>query len=162
MPVFKAKLSKKSIDNLIKELENYKKKLEKLPSEIVKSACTAGEAAIAERITAVTDTDGNYLAEAGSEYKGNKGVAYMEGAQAKFLSFGTGLVGAGTYPGKLPNDWKYASGEKVHPVTGVWYYTDARTGKSVKTRGIEAQAPVLRSVDDMREAAIKAAKDGMK
>lgn len=37
----------------------------------------------------------------------------MSGKDILYQEFGTGTVGEGEYPGKLPNYWHYASGEKI-------------------------------------------------
>lgn len=159
MPVFSAKLSE--IDELIKELKAYKAKVEAAPRKIVEELAEVGRSEIQGNLGAITDVDGNHIAGSGKEVNGNKAVAFMNGSQASFLEFGTGIQGQSSpHPDANKHGWEYNTGATI--VNNRWRYYDPFLNQFVVTSGIPAQMPVLRAANEVRSQASKVAKEALK
>lgn len=162
MPKFKANLSVSSLDKLLSELREYQKKIEQAPARIVENLADFGENQIQRGIQSIIDRDGNYLAKAGSYVFGGAGLAYMEGDQAAYLEYGTGVVGKNSpHPQANEAGWQYNTGKTINPKTGDWSYWDSVKGKYIHTKGIPAQMPVFNAALEMRKQVVKAAKEAL-
>lgn len=162
MPTYKAGLSVSSLDALLNDLKTYQQKVEATPHKIVETLVDYGKEQISQGIGSIRDKDGNYLATAGSYVFGNGGVAYMEGGQAAYLEYGTGVKGqASPHPKANEAGWQYNSGKTIKR-TGDWSYWDSVKGQYVHTKGIPAQMPVLKAANAIRKKEIEAAKEALK
>lgn len=162
MPRLKARLSVSSLDGLLKQLDEYKARLRAAPKRITENLVEFGENQIAQGIEGIRDKDGNYLAKAGSYMFGDSGLAYMEGEQAAFLEYGTGVTGLNSpHPQADEAGWQYNTGETINPATGDWSYWDPVKGKYVHTKGIPAQMPVLRAAQEMRNKLPELAREAL-
>lgn len=162
MPKLKASLSASSLDALLTDLKAYQQKVEAAPHKIVETLVDYGKEQIAQGIGSIRDKDGNYLATAGSYMFGDGGVAYMEGEQAAYLEYGTGVKGQSSpHPQANQVGWQYNSGPTISS-TGDWSYWDPVKGHYVHTKGIPAQMPVLKAANAIRQKEIEAAKEALK
>lgn len=162
MPTYKASLSVSSLDALLTDLEAYQQKVEAAPHKIVEKLVDYGKEQIAQGIGSIRDKDGNYLATAGSYVFDTTGFAYMEGEDAKFLEYGTGVKGQSSpHPQANQVGWQYNSGPTISS-TGDWSYWDPVKGHYVHTKGIPAQMPVLKAANAIRQKEIEAAKEALK
>lgn len=157
-----ANLSVSSLDALLNDLKTYQKKVEEAPRKIAESLTDYGKEQIAQRIGSIRDKDGNYLATAGSYVFGDGGVAYMEGEQAAYLEYGTGVIGQSSpHPQANEAGWQYNRGPTISS-TGDWSYWDPVKSQYVHTKGIPAQMPVLKAANAIRQKEIEAAKEALK
>lgn len=162
IPTYKANFSVSSLDALLNDLKAYQKKVEEAPHIIVEALADYGKEQIAQGIGSIRDKDGNYLATVGSYTFDNGGVAYMEGEQAAYLEYGTGIKGqASPHPKAKEAGWQYNSGKTIKR-TGDWSYWDPVKGQYVHTKGIPAQMPVLKAANAIRKKEIEAAKEALK
>lgn len=162
MPTLKANLSVSSLDALLTDLKTYQRKVEESPRKIVETLVDYGKKQIAQGIGGIRDKDGNYLATAGSYVFDTTGFAYMEGEDAKFLEYGTGVKGQSSpHPQANQVGWQYNSGPTISS-TGDWSYWDPVKGHYVHTKGIPAQMPVLKAANAIRQKEIEAAKGALK
>lgn len=162
MPKLTANISVSSLDALLNDLKTYQKKVEEAPRKIVESLTDYGKEQIAQGIVSIQDKDGNYLATAGSYVFDNTGFAYMEGEQAAYLEYGTGVKGQSSpHPQANEAGWQYNSGSTIKN-TGDWSYWDPIKGQYVHTKGIPAQMPVLKAANAIRQKEVEAAKEALK
>ena len=165
MPKFKVNLSVNSLDNLLSSLKEYRDKVSSLPSVIVDTMTNRAEQKIEEKLNTVTDKDGNVDARAGSYQFGNSGFAFLEGSQAGYLEFGTGVMGEqNSHPLAAENGWEYGSGEKIFTTKDGkigWVYRESGTGKWIFTEGIAAQRIVYDTAQEISKEAEEVAKGAM-
>lgn len=162
MPTLKANLSAESLQTLLNQLNEYKSRMQAAPKRITESLVDYGEEQIAQGIEGIRDKDGNYLAKAGSYVFGDGGLAYMEGEQAAYLEYGTGVTGlASPHPQAEEAGWQYNTGPTINPKTGDWSYWDPVKGKYVHTKGIPAQMPVLKAAQEMRKKLPELAREAL-
>ena len=159
----KAELSSSSLDNLIKELEDYKSKIKSVENNLPQRLADKAADYITENVNAITEKDGNIRANSGSYGIGNEALAYLEGEQAAYLEYGTGTVGANnSHPLASEVGWDYASGERIFTTkdgrTG-WIYQDKSTGQYHFTEGIPANMPVLNAAAQIKLEVDKTAKE---
>ena len=133
----KCNLSRKSIQNVIDELNKYKTKLQKKNQVFVQKLADAGILVIRETMESIpTEEKGSYYTEIINNSNGDiVGAAIrLTGDKVLFLEFSAGITygtdayplpsgseyGVGTYPGQThaydPNGWWYIdeNGEKHH------------------------------------------------
>lgn len=166
MPVLKADLSSDSIGQLIEQLQKYQKKVESAPAKMVENLTKSADEKIQQHLNSITEKDGNVLANAGEFIFGDTGFAYLEGEQAAYLEYGTGIQGAGS-PHPLASEvgWTYNSGPRIHTTKNGrvgWVYQESGTGKWRFTEGIPAQMPVYAAAQEVRDEMLSAAKEAMK
>lgn len=129
-----------SIDAAVRELKEFKKKLDNLPEKVAQRAQKEGLDRMISGIPPISDQ--NQPALYGTGQNGN--VYTIEaGGCLPYVEFGTGVVGRnGGYPEPeyISNvGWEYASGPHVHTTkkgrVGWFYFNDAR-GHFMFTEGI--------------------------
>lgn len=151
-----------SLDALLDSLKAYQEKVEEAPRKIVETLADYGKEQIAQGINGIRDKDGNYLAAADSYVYGDTGFAYMEGEQAAYLEYGTGVFGQSSpHPKANEAGWQYNSGPTISS-TGDWSYWDSIKSQYVHTKGIPAQMPVLKAANAIKQKEIDAAKEALK
>lgn len=161
MPVFKAQLSVSSLGDLVSALKAYREKVSAAPGKMVQALTKFGEEQISRGLDDIVDKDGNYLAAAGSEQSGAKGLAYMQGEQAAFLEFGTGVEGRDSpHPQAGEAGWGYGSGAAISSA-GDWFYWDSVKERYIHTQGIPAQMPVFKAANAIRQKESQAAKEAL-
>lgn len=92
--------------------------------------------------------DGIALARIGKSHY----LVVSESGHAAFVEFGTGVIGAQhDYPGQLPRDWSYSSGDCIDD-EGWWaWYTPAN--KRVWTRGQRPKGYMAATAEELKAVA---------
>lgn len=167
-------LGTKSIKDLIKKYDIAKEDIQKYTESAHDYVVERAMAEYADRLVDSAGVDVEWQST-GKSYRAR---IYNHDINAKFVEYGTGLNGVGTFPGGNPNpeggDWKYNSGKHsgqdeyivtsngkvLHVPYGQWIppgdmpYTDPKTGKRhIFTCGQKAQAPMYYTVEDVKKNA---------
>ena len=167
-------LGTKSIKDLIKKYDIAKDDIQKYTESAHDYVVERARAEYAGRLADSAGVDVEWQST-GKSYRAR---IYNHDINAKFVEYGTGLNGVGTFPGGNPNpeggDWKYNSGKHsgrdeyivtrngkvLHVPYGQWIppgdmpYTDPKTGKKhIFTCGQKAQAPMYYTVEDVKKNA---------
>lgn len=153
-------LSVDSVAAAEKQVEAYGKSLEEKCDELARRLVELGVEVA--KITVRKDT-GDLESAIGFEKVGEgEYLVIVENDHAIFVEFGTGVVGQGTYPGKLIDGYGYderrtpAAHDPIDPTK--WYYRD-REGRIRSTRGQTANAYMATSAEQMRQAVLKTARE---
>ena len=152
--VIKVSLSIKSIDNAIKEIEAFEKKIYDNAEEVVKRAVDFGKETAKWNLAQYYFTDStdelynsiDGKTERVSETEVN-GVIYAGAEHGVFVEAGTGPVGAGNHPilgGHRSSGWHY-----FHPRREEVYYTE----------GMEARPFMYDTAETLKEKIVDIAKD---
>ena len=167
-------LGTKSIRDLVKKYDIAKEDIQKYTESAHDYVVERARAEYAGRLADSAGVDVEWQST-GKSYRAR---IYNHDINAKFVEYGTGLNGVGTFPGGNPNpeggDWKYNSGKHsgrdeyivtrngkvLHVPYGQWIppgdmpYTDTKTGKKhIFTCGQKAQAPMYYTVEDVKKNA---------
>ena len=165
-------LGTKSIRDLVKKYDIAKEDIQKYTESAHDYVVERARAEYAGRLADSAGVDVEWQST-GKSYRAR---IYNHDINAKFVEYGTGLNGVGTFPGGNPNpeggDWKYNSGKHsgrdeyivtrngkvLHVPYGQWIppgdmpYTDPKTGKKhIFTCGQKAQAPMYLTVQDVKK-----------
>lgn len=166
MPDFKADLSVSSLDQLLSDLKDYKKKVDAAPNKIAESLAQVGAESIQETLSEITNQDGNALGEVGIAETETGLRVYNEGSQIAFLEYGTGEQGAAdSHPLAGKAGWKYGSGPKIRKMKNgkrMWRYWDHLRGHWRITNGIPAQMQVFTAAQKMRDRLVEIARGVLK
>lgn len=168
--IIKVDINNRSIDNALRELEKYEKKIEMAGAEIVRKLSIIGyDVAYAvmhdhiwtgdtiDSLTVIEESPTKYILMAQSE-------ALM------FFEFGAGVIGSGH-----PRNGEFGTGPGTYPgqthafdPNGWWYETDddlliQHIGKDGRgyahTYGNEPRMPFQKAVDKMKDDLLKVAKE---
>ena len=97
MSKFKLKLSVDSIDQAIKQVEQYQKKVEKAGPNLTKMLTEQGVSLAQQNASYMNIYDsGELVSKIDSQYDGSKGKVFSGAAHSAFCEFGTGVVGQGS------------------------------------------------------------------
>ena len=165
-------LGTKGIKELVKQYDIMAKDIQKYTESAHDYVVERAKAEYSGRLA---DADGVDV-EWQSTGKSYRARIYNHDINAKFVEYGTGLNGVGTFPGGNPNPeggtWNYNSGKHsgkdeyitmkngktLHVPYGQWIppgdmpYTDHKTGKKhIFTCGQKAQAPMYLTVQDVKK-----------
>lgn len=154
-------LSKKGINQALKELRKLKKNLESNIQEAGKQLADDGANILRSKISTINRPDGNERGEVMSMTVLENSFIRWHGSQVQYLEFGTGVVytkeQGGEYKGTLPNGYVYGSGAKLKANMEKgkkhWYYNKGEDG--IKTEGIPAYAPMYNTAQELRKIAPK-------
>lgn len=131
MPKINVRLSTSSIDKAIKQIEEYRRKVEDLPDNVVKTLTEDG-VDFAQEIALGYDAydSGELVNGIVAEYREDKGYVHSTAPHSAFVEMGTGVVGKNnpnpndTYPGWVYDvnehgeaGWKYIGKD------GKWHWT---------------------------------------
>jgi len=165
MPTLKAGLSSGSIGELLKQVEQFKKKVEAAPEKIVSSLIATGEEEMQDVLNFIKDGNGNDIGFVGSEQGGGHGVVYNRGDQVAYLEFGTGPAGASSpHPDADEHDWNYSSGDKIRRMKNgklMWTYYDKLRGHYRITEGLPAQMQTYMAAKRMRRELEEKAREAL-
>lgn len=165
-------LGTKGIKELVKQYDIMAKDIQKYTESAHDYVVERAKAEYSGRLA---DADGVDV-EWQSTGKSYRARIYNHDINAKFVEYGTGLNGVGTFPGGNPNPeggtWNYNSGKHsgkdeyitmkngkiLHVPYGQWIppgdipYTDPKTGqKHILTCGQKAQAPMYLTVQNVKK-----------
>lgn len=157
---FEFELSPSSIDNLTKELKNYQEELKKAKKYILEALAKYAEERIKHYISETVGQGGypitNTLLNSikTSPIVDDMVSIYTDLAYAKYVEFGTGIVGSNNpHPATSEANWTY--GEKgwvYHGSDGNYYYTE----------GQEAHQFIYRAGMDIKENYLQIARQVLK
>lgn len=155
-------LSQKSIQNAIKELNQYKESLQNKNDEFVRRLAELGINAIHITMKNVDlgEDEWNYSAESITESTGitAEEKIVLSGKRILYIEFGAGVIhsqpqnpkakemgyGVGT---NSPKGWAW----NTTLYGGGWYYTSEKNGESVHTKGNPAYMPMYLSSVEIRQ-----------
>lgn len=156
----KVALDERGIKQLANNLKQYAEQLDKKRGEFCRRL---GEIGVNAAKQAVRVDTGELQASVRFEITNDgRGLIIAEGNYVAFVEFGTGIVGEGTYEGKLPSSWDYneqrtpAAHDMLDPWK--WYYVDDN-GQVHSTYGQTANGFMAKGADEMRNAVLKIAKE---
>lgn len=159
--IFKTDLSVSGIKALQKQLQNYQKDLTKKCEEFARRLAEKGVEIAKMKIT---DYDAIYTGELLASINSEQGAVIQHGAAwivytncpwAKFVEFGTGIVGE-----RSPNPdtsivgWKYDVNE--HGEKGWFYFRD---GEWHWTKGMPSRPFMFETAMELRQEIVKVAKE---
>ena len=127
-------LSHSSISQAKSELSKYKNKLDVKTRLIVEALLDYGRRYAQEQLEQLGAVyTQNLLSSIDTELIGNVGFIFTEEEYAKYVEYGTGVVGRNNKHPQPPADWIYDVNE--HGYEGWWYYNEA-DGKMHWTQGM--------------------------
>ena len=144
LDLFDSASIKRAADNLNRIAKNFKE----LDKKILEEVCSSGAETCREQIIMHGATDSGELYDSvGYEVTDDVGHIYANATHAKFVEYGTGVVGNGTYPNGIP--WAYdihGHGEDgwVYYKKGSFHWTQGQasrpfmydTAKELKNEGL--------------------------
>lgn len=159
--VIKSNLSVSGIKNLQKQLQDYQKDLVRKCEEFVRILAERGVEIAKIKISEYDAIyTGELLASINSEQgaviqNGAKWIVYTNCQWAKFVEFGTGIVGAGSpHPDTSIIGWKYDVNE--HGEKGWFYFRD---GEWHWTKGMPSRPFMYETALQLKQEIIKVAKE---
>lgn len=154
-------LNEKSFKKAENELLQYALRLEATEKLILQRLAEYAkhqmEVHLLESVNSETST-GELISSLSIEYGEHFARVFTENEYAKYVEFGTGIVGSNNPHPQLPNNWKYdvnSHGEKG------WVYT-AKDGKQYWTKGEIAHQFAYRTYLDLKQNYITLAKNVLK
>lgn len=159
--VFKADLSVLSIRDLQKQLQDYQKDLTNKCEEFVRRLAERGVEIAKIKIT---EYDAIYTGELLASINSEQGAVIQDGAKwiiyincpwAKFVEFGTGIVGKNSpHPDTSIVGWKYDVNE--HGEKGWFYFRD---GEWHWTKGLPSRPFMYETALQLTQEVVKTAKE---
>lgn len=159
--IFKTDLSVSGIKALQKQLQDYQKDLTKKCEEFVRRLAEKGVEIAKMKIT---DYDAIYTGELLASINSEQGAVIQNGAKwiiytncpwAKFVEFGTGVVGERSpHPDTSIIGWKYDVNE--HGEKGWFYFRD---GEWHWTKGMPSRPFMFETAMELRQEIVKVAKE---
>lgn len=136
MPTIRVSLNSKSIDEAIKQVEAYKKKVEKLAENVVHTAVEMGVETAKDLAMYMNAYDSGELVNGiVAEYDDpTHGRIVSTAPHSAFVEMGTGIVGKQN-PGNSIPGWQYDVNE--HGEEGWWYV--GKDGKRHWTKGMPSR-----------------------
>ena len=149
-----------SIDNTLKQLAEYKKKVDSAPAKLTKSLADKGVQLAQENVSDMGAIDSGALQSSiHAETNGATSAVVADAGHAAFVEFGTGVVGAGSpHPKPGLAGWKYDVNE--HGEKG-WYYP-GKDGKIHWTKGMPSRPFMYDTSIQIRDYVEPMAKEAMK
>ena len=144
MPTIKLKLNTDSINQALKEVKAYQRKVEQAPQKLIEYLTAQGV-----EIAKMNVSDMNAY---------DSGELYNT-AHAAFVCFGTGIVGKNNqHPNIAIAGWKYDVND--HGELGWWYI--GRDGRAHWTKGMPSRPYMYNTAQQLRQMVIPAAKEALK
>lgn len=148
MPKIKLKLSTDSINQALKEVKAYQKKVDRAGAEIVKVATEMGvEEAKNQALYMNAYDSGDLVNGIVAEYRDGKGYIHSTAMHTMFVEMGTGVTGKNS-PGSTIPGWEYDINE--HGEEG-WYYYD-KDGKRHWTKGMPSRPFMYETAKTLRQS----------
>lgn len=160
MPTIKLKLNTDSINQALKEVKAYRKKVQELPSDLVTYLTKQGVEIAKMNVSDMDAYDSGELYNSIHEVSnGNVGYVIADATHAAFVCFGTGVVGANNpHPEVAIAGWKYDVNS--HGELGWWYI--GKDGEAHWTKGMPSRPYMYNTAQQLRQMVIPAAKEAMK
>lgn len=157
----KVSLDTQSINAAIKQLDDYTKRVDELPSKVVKRLAEDGAKQSQEIAMYMNAYDSGELVNGIiSETSGNKGKIISTAPHSAFVEMGTGIVGKENpnQNGSIPG-WVYDVNE--HGEAG-WTYFNEKDGKYHWTKGMPSRPFMYDTAQILKEAVPDIVKDEFK
>jgi len=154
-------LSTKEINRAIRELEQYKKELNRKTSLLIEALTDRGVEIAKAQIRELGAVYTGELEESITGYFNptvQVGIIRAGAPYAIYVEFGTGIVGAGS-PHPAPAGWRYDVNN--HGEAGWWYFND-RDQKWHWTKGIESRPFMYNTVQILERESVRIAKEVFK
>lgn len=159
MPNIKLKLNSQSIDQALKELKAYQKKVDAAGENLTHSLTEQGVALAQLNALFMSAYDkGELVNGIESQYQGTKGYVKSTAPHSAFVCFGTGLRGAQSpHPEPGLAGWRYDVNE--HGEAGWWYWKD---GEWHWTAGMPSRPFMYDTARMLRNMVVPTAKEVLK
>jgi len=154
-------LSTKEINRAIRELEQYKKELNRKTSLLIEALTDRGVEIAKAQIRELGAVYTGELEESITGYFNptvQVGIIRAGAPYAIYVEFGTGVVGAGS-PHPAPAGWRYDVNN--HGEAGWWYFND-RDQKWHWTKGIKSRPFMYNTVQILERESVRIAKEVFK
>lgn len=151
-------LSTKEINRAIRELEQYKKELNRKTSLLIETLTATGVEIAKAQIRELGAVYTGELEESITGYfnpTAQVGIIRAGAPYAIYVEFGTGVVGAGS-PHPAPAGWRYDVNN--HGEAG-WLYFNERDQKWHWTKGIESRPFMYNTVQILERESVRIAKE---
>ena len=159
MPTIKLKLNDQSIDQALKELTAYQKKVDAAGENLTRELTELGVsyAQLNASYMSIYDT-GELVNGIDSRYEGNKGYVESTAPHSAFAEFGTGIRGAQSpHPEPGIAGWRYDVNE--HGEEGWWYWKD---GEWHWTAGMPSRPYMYDTAQMLKQQVVPLAKEVLK
>lgn len=160
MPTIKLKLNTESLNQALKELKKYQKKVDLAGQNLTHSLTEKGVslAQLNASYMNIYDT-GDLVRGIDSQYQGEKGYVVSSAPHSAFCEFGTGIVGAESpHPNPSLAGWKYDVNQ--HGQEGWWYMGD--DGEWHWTAGMPSRPYMYDTAQMLRQMVVPTAKEVLK
>ena len=160
MPTIKLKLNTDSINQALKELKAYQRKVEQAPQKLIEYLTAQGVEIAKMNVSDMNAYDSGELYNSiHAEQKSGVGYVIADAAHAAFVCFGTGIVGKNNqHPNIAIAGWKYDVND--HGELGWWYI--GRDGRAHWTKGMPSRPYMYNTAQQLRQMVIPAAKEALK
>lgn len=161
--IISCSLNPESLQSAATQLRTYAKTLDDKCDRLSEMLCEEGVQYAKAVLAQHGVTDGKTVGGIHTEKKDSGTCSFVSsGRHVAYLEFGTGVVGAGTYPTTLPVEWEYDTRQSswAHDSADptLWYYYN-EAGKLRRTRGNEAYAYMAQASEGMRQCVHTLAKE---
>lgn len=155
----KVKLSVESIDQALKQVKTYQKKVEKSGENLTRKLTEQGVSLAKQNAAYMNIYDsGELVNKIDSQYDGDTGKIVSGAAHSAFCEFGTGIVGKGNQHPEPAPGWVYDVNE--HGEAGWWYYDDQ--GNKRWTKGMPSRPYMYDTARMLRKMVEPMAKEVLK
>lgn len=158
-------LSVSSIEEAIREIEEYKNSLTYKVAQFVERLASAGIPVIEENMYTEGDssTEHNVYVKINSFGAYSEATLVLQGKDIAFIEFGAGVhyngaVGTSPHPKGQEMQLTIGSYGKGHGAEEYWWYVD-ESGAPIYSRGTKASMPMYKAGVEMRQTFINIAKE---
>ena len=155
----KVNLTAKGLDLLEREFKELEKRTKDLPELITHELLVEGKKLISENMKkqSIQGVTGSLENSIFSKQRKNKGTFGVESEYAKFVEYGTGIVGENN-PHPEPGDWEYNVPSEHKTLDGGWVYYDEHLNRFQFTYGAVSKPFMYHTYYDLRDISIEIAK----
>lgn len=146
-----------NIDDAIRQIEEYEKKVQEKIKEFLTRLLEDGANIAKAKIIELKAVESSELQDSFQYtlYKeGNKGIIFTDCSHACFVEFGTGVRGSASPHPTMP--WAYDS--NGHGEDG-WYYYDTQQGRVRFTQGMPSRPFMYETARELEQKAVEIARE---
>ena len=146
-----------NIDDAIRQIEEYEKKVQEKIKEFLTRLLEDGANIAKAKIIELKAVESSELQDSFQYtlYKeGNKGIIFTDCSHACFVEFGTGVRGSASPHPTIP--WAYDS--NGHGEDG-WYYYDTKQGRVRFTQGMPSRPFMYETARELEQKAVEIARE---
>ncbi|MBE7091736.1 MAG: HK97 gp10 family phage protein [Clostridiales bacterium] len=146
-----------NIDDAIRQIEEYEKKVQEKIKEFLTRLLEDGANIAKAKIIELKAVESSELQDSFQYtlYKeGNKGIIFTDCSHACFVEFGTGVRGSASPHPTMP--WAYDS--NGHGEDG-WYYYDTKQGRVRFTQGMPSRPFMYETARELEQKAVEIARE---